>query len=137
MTNFQRTGTERSPGADPEVTALLRAAYAAPQGDDYWQSFEKRVMSRINESTPAAWWTVFSEWREAGAIAATVALLLAGYTVVRDMQAADSARTVAVSSEFYTIFDDASGDVSVALTEPTEEGTSDEAAERYLDSFYP
>jgi hypothetical protein len=115
----------------------LRAVYAAPQDDNYWQSFEKRVMSRINESTPAAWWTVFSEWRQAGAIAATIALLIAGYTVVRDLQTADSARTVAVSSELSTIFDDASGDVSVALTEPTDEGMSDEAAERYLDSFYP
>lgn len=136
MTNFQRTGTERSPGADPEVTALLRAAYAAPQEDKYWQSFEKRVMSRITESTPAAWWTVFSEWREAGAIAATIALLLAGYTVVRDVQQSDSASNVSMSSEFLTIFDDAAGDVSLAITVP-DEGTSDESAERYLDSFYP
>ena len=41
-----------------------------------------------------------------------------------------------MSSEFLTIFDDAAGDVSVAYTLP-EEGTNDEAAERYLDSFYP
>ena len=135
MTNYQRTGTERSPGADPEVTALLRAAYAAPRDDNYWQSFEKRVMSRITESAPAAWWTVFSEWRQAGAIAATIALMLAGYTVVRDLQSDASAP--AVSSELYTIFDDASGDVSVALTETTGEGSADGYVDLYLDSYYP
>ena len=133
MTNFQRTGTERSPGADPAVTALLRAAYAAPSDENYWQSFEKRVMSRINESNQVALWGVFSEWRQAGAIAATVALLLAGFAVARDLQSSSAA----TSSEYYTIFDDASGDVSVAFEAPNEEATSDEAAERYLDSYYP
>ena len=133
MMNYQRTGTERSAGADPAVTALLRAAYAAPADDNYWQSFEKRVMSRITEAAPVAWWAVFSEWRKAGAVAATVALLLAGYTVVRDLET----RSNQSRSEYYTIFEDAAGDVSVAFEAPNEEATSDEAAERYLDSFYP
>jgi hypothetical protein len=135
MTNYQRTGTDRSPGADPAVTALLRAAYTAPSDDNYWQAFEKRVMSRINEAAPVAWWGVFSEWRQAGAIAATVALLLAGFAIARDLQTT-SATNVA-SAEYYTIFDDPTGDLSVAFDVPNEDAMSDQAAERYLDSYYP
>jgi hypothetical protein len=137
MMNYQRTGTERSPGADPAVTALLRAAYAAPSDENYWQTFEKRVMSRINESAPVAWWAVFSEWRQAGAIAATVALILAGATMVREQQLAESARQLAAGAAYYTIFDDVSGDVSVAFTAPGPDSAPTEAPERYLDPFYP
>lgn len=137
MTNFRRTGTERSPGADPAVTALLRAAYAAPADDTYWESFEQRVMSRIAESAPVAWWAVFSEWRQAGVIAATIALLLAGATMVREQQLAEGARQMAAGAAYYTIFDDFDGDVSVAFTAPEGETTPDEVPERYLDTFYP
>ena len=137
MTNFQRTGTDRSPGADPAVTSLLRAAYAAPSDDSYWQSLEKRVMARINESAPVAWWGVFSEWREAGVIAATIALLLAGATMVREQQYAESARQLAAGAAYSSIFDDASADVSMALTLPLAESQNLDNAELYLDAIYP
>jgi hypothetical protein len=119
------------------VTALLRAAYAAPSDDNYWQSFEKRVMARINESAPVAWWAVFSEWRQAGVIAATIALLLAGATMVREQQFAENARQLAAGAAYYTIFEDANGDVSVAFTVPLSDSTPVGAPERYLDAIYP
>lgn len=85
MKDLNRIDNERSAGADPALTALLRAAYAAPRDEGYWHGLEQRVMSRLHESPVVAWWSVLSEWRTAGAIAATVALLLAGATVVRDI----------------------------------------------------
>ena len=85
MKDFKKTDNERSTGADADVTALLRSVYAAPRDEGYWQGLEQRVMSRLNETPVVAWWSVLSEWRTAGAIAATVALLLAGATLVRDV----------------------------------------------------
>ena len=85
MKDFKGTDNERSMGADADVTALLRSVYAAPRDEGYWHGLEQRVMSRLNESPVVAWWSVLSEWRTAGAIAATLALLLAGATLVRDV----------------------------------------------------
>lgn len=85
MTDRKPTSTERSTGDDPEITRLLRAVYSAPQSDSYWVSLEKRVMARINDAPALSWWSVLSEWRTAGAIAATIGLLLAGATVVREV----------------------------------------------------
>jgi hypothetical protein len=92
MMDFKRIDNERSAGDDPDVTALLRAAYAAPRDDRYWQGLEQRVMARLSESPVVAWWSVLSEWRTAGAIAATLALLLAGATVVREVSFEQSRR---------------------------------------------
>ena len=58
MMDFKRNDNERSAGADPDVTALLRAVYAAPADEGYWQGLEQRVMSRLNESPVVAWWSV-------------------------------------------------------------------------------
>lgn len=92
MKDLKNLNNERSPGDDPAVTALLRAAYAAPRDEGYWHGLEQRVMSRLNESPVVAWWSVMSEWRTAGAIAATIALLLAGATVIRDLSLERSTR---------------------------------------------
>ena len=58
----------------PAVTALLRSMYAPPSNPAYWSGLEQRIISRLRENGPVAWWAVFSEWRSAGMIAAAVAL---------------------------------------------------------------
>ncbi len=83
MTDFQRTNHGRSDGEDPTISALLRTAYAAPTSTNYWAGLEQRVLARVKDAQPLAWWTVFSEWRTAGLVAATLALLLAGAATVR------------------------------------------------------
>jgi hypothetical protein len=135
MNDFRRTNTERSAGADPAVTALLRAAYAAPTDDNYWHNFEQRVMSRIQESAPVAWWSVFSEWRHAGLVAATLGLIVAGATIVREQSLAANARQIAAGAAYYTVFDGSVGDVSVEFSATHTDGF--EAPERYLDPLYP
>ena len=121
----------RSDGADPTVTALLRDAYAAPQDERYWQGFEQRVMAAINESPVVAWWNVLSEWRTAGAIAATLALLLAGATVVREVSMERTAREIAARRVIDSgmPIDDATFSFGSRRRLPAD------APERYLDPF--
>jgi hypothetical protein len=130
MKDFKRIDNERSAGADPELTSLLRAAYTAPDDDSYWQQLEQRVMSRISESPVVAWWAVLSEWRTAGMIAATIALLLAGATVLRHgapENTTDFAARAAV--ETGTPMDEATFSFGGRRRLPAD------APERYLDPF--
>jgi len=129
--DFKRMDTGRSAGADAEITALLRTAYAAPGDDGYWQSLEQRVMARLNESPVVAWWAVLSEWRTAGAIAATVALLLAGATMVREVSIERNAREMALRQAIDAGMpaDDATFSFRVGGRLPAD------APERYLDPF--
>lgn len=131
MKDFKRIDMERSAGADPDVTARLRAAYAAPVDDGYWQGLEQRIMARLNESPVVAWWSVLSEWRTAGAIAATLALLLAGATVVREVTLQRTTReTVARAAiESGVPIDDATFSFGARIRLPAD------APERYLDPF--
>jgi hypothetical protein len=131
MKDFKRIDNERSAGADPDVTALLRAAYAAPREEGYWMGLEQRVMSRLNESPVVAWWSVLSEWRTAGAIAATIALLLAGATVVREVTIDQTTReTVARAAiESGVPVEDATFSFGGRVRLPAD------APERYLDPF--
>jgi hypothetical protein len=105
--NGTRNDDGRSPGADPQVTAALRALYAAPQDDAYWQATEQRMMRRISAAVSGAvhelrpsWWSGFTEfrstdWRTAGLIAATLTLIAAGASFVRDKEASAQARELA------------------------------------------
>ena len=92
---------------------------------------EQRVMSRLNESPVVAWWSVLSEWRTAGAIAATIALLLAGATVVREVTIDQTTReTVARAAiESGVPVEDATFSFGGRVRLPAD------APERYLDPF--
>ncbi|BAH37568.1 MAG TPA: hypothetical protein DGD08_15455 [Gemmatimonas aurantiaca] len=105
--NGTRNDDGRSPGADPQVTAMLRTQYAAPQDDAFWTKQEQRIMQSlpqrlgkvVHELRPS-WWSGFSELRTAdlrttGLVAATLALLAAGATFVRDQAANAQARELA------------------------------------------
>lgn len=129
--DFKRMDTGRSAGADIEITSLLRSAYAAPGDEGYWESLEQRVMARLNESPVVAWWAVLSEWRTAGAIAATVALLLAGATMVREVTIERTAREMALRQAIDAGMpsDDATFSFRVDGRLPAD------APERYLDPF--
>ncbi len=137
MNHNKRIATEHSSGADPTITSLLRSTYSAPSSDSYWKSLEQRVMTHIHDAAPVAWYSVFSEWRQAGLVAATIALLLGGATIVREQQISQNAREIAAGAAYYTIFEDPAADIAVAFTVPVSEKEPVEAAERYLDTFYP
>jgi hypothetical protein len=88
------------------VTDLLRSHYAAPQDETYWNSLEARVMLSVTRGLGrisdlrSAWWSGFGEFRtadirNAGLIAATIALVVAGATFVREAELAANARAMA------------------------------------------
>jgi hypothetical protein len=92
------------PDADPQVTMLLREHYAAPS-ERYWEGLEQRMLQRLSTAMHEtvlrpSWWAGFAElrpadWRTAGLVAATLALLAAGATFVRDQAADAHARELA------------------------------------------
>jgi len=139
--NVTRNDNGHGPDADPRVTDLLRSHYAAPQDEAYWNGLEERVMLRvgrgivrINELRPA-WWSGFGEFRtaeirNAGLIAATIGLLVAGATYVRkaevDATARQMAQRAAVESALPLPLEDATLTTRARLRLP------EDAPERYL-----
>jgi hypothetical protein len=131
MKDFKRIDNERSAGADPALTALLRDAYAAPVDDGYWQGFEQRIMARLSDSPVVSWWSVMSEWRTAGAVAATIALLLAGATVARDVTQQRTTRESVARAAIETGMPVDDATVSIGRRQRL----APDAPERYLDPF--
>ncbi len=139
--NVTRNDNGHGPDADPRVTDLLRSHYAAPQDETYWNGLEARVMHgvtrgivRISDLRPA-WWSGFGEFRtadirNAGLIAATIALIVAGATFVREAERDSTARAMAqraaVESALPLPLDDAT------LTSRVRPHLAEDAPERYL-----
>jgi hypothetical protein len=103
--NTRHEAGQHQPDADPQTTELLRAHYAAPQHETYWQSMEQRILQRVSAAVQDTvlrprWWSGFAEfrpadWKTVGLIAATLALLTAGATFVRDQSVDAKARELA------------------------------------------
>lgn len=139
--NVTRNENGHGPDADPRVTDLLRGHYAAPQDETYWNGLEARVMLgvtrsivRIHDLRPA-WWSGFGEFRtadirNAGLIAATIGLLVAGATFVREAELDATARAMAqraaVESALPLPLEDAT------LTSRARSSLPEDAPERYL-----
>ena len=135
MKDLKRTNMERSPGADPTVTMLLRAAYAPPD-KEFWVGLEQRIRARLQEVPSASWWSVLSEWRTAGLIAATLALLVTGATIMRD-QALDAAtRRLAAGTAYFNAEGLPEG-IPVTITIKSRDSIPESLPERYLNPFQP
>ena len=134
MKDQKRTNMERSPGADPTVTMLLRAAYAPPADDAFWAGLEQRIRSRLQDQPASTWWSVLAEWRTAGLIAATLALLVSGAAILSDK--AMEARTEQVAAESALRLDNGSG-VEVVISVKSRDSLPDYQPERFLKPFEP
>jgi hypothetical protein len=62
---------------DDEPVAGLRALYAAPTGDAYWNELQARIMARVAD-VELGWWTELDRWFRPALAAAAVLLLAAG-----------------------------------------------------------
>jgi anti-sigma-K factor RskA len=131
-----KSSEPRSEENNPAMTALLRSMYAAPTDPAYWSGLEARVLTRLRENGPVAWWAGFSEWRSAGLVAAAVVLLIAGVTVVREQQKLANTRDMAAGAAAFTVFG-TSDDAAIALTPPTGKNARLDAPERYIDLIKP
>ena len=73
---------------DDDVTRGLRALYAAPAGDAYWNELESRIMARVAD-VELEWWSELDRWVRPALAAAAVLILAAGIAMFR-AQADDS-----------------------------------------------
>ena len=135
MKEIKRTNMERSPGADPAVTMLLRAAYAPPE-EEFWGGLEKKIMERLQDAPGTAWWSVFSEWRTAGVIAATIALLVTGATIMREQALADASRQLAAGAAYFNSEGLPEG-IPVTITIKSRDSIPANLPERFLNPFQP
>src|SRR5688500_18164325 len=63
--------------ADPRVTSALRARYAAPRDDAYWDGLQASVMARLGAGAGASWLQVAAGWARPGLAAAAAVLIVA------------------------------------------------------------
>jgi hypothetical protein len=71
---------------DDEVVRGLRALYAAPAGDAYWNELQARIMSRVAD-VELGWWTELDRWVRPALAAAAVLLLAASVAMFRAREA--------------------------------------------------
>jgi len=84
---------------DESLKALIRDAYAPPDGDAYWSGLEQRIMARVasESSADSSWWTVLAPWGRPALIAAAAVFAIAG---VVNQQLVDSDEQMAYDSAF-------------------------------------
>jgi hypothetical protein len=71
---------------DDEVTRGLRALYAAPEGDAYWNELEARILARLSD-VELGWWSELDRWARPALAAAAVLILAAGVAMFRAREA--------------------------------------------------
>lgn len=136
MKDQKRTNMERSPGADPQVTMLLRTAYAPPPESDYWAGLQQRIVSRLHEAPSVSWSAAVCEWRTATLVAATIALLVTGATIMREQSLDATTRRLAAGAAYFSSDSLPDGE-SVIITVRARDSIPDDMPERYLNPFEP
>ncbi len=78
---------DRWTSGDSALTNALRALYAAPEGEPYWQALEARILAHVSrvDETPM-WWSELGEMVRPGLIAAAALILAATLAMVRSRQ---------------------------------------------------
>lgn len=108
--------------SDDGLTRGLRAIYAAPDGDSYWNELETRVMQRIAE-VDLGWWAELDRWVRPALVAAALLVCAAGAAMFR-------ARQTETRTAYETILAPGTAPTETAIR-PTLEGDR-EATLRYV-----
>lgn len=92
MTLEPRIGPQ---GRDDDLTRALRALYAAPDDEAYWNGLARRIITRLRDEE-GDWSLPLARWARIGIIAAGIALTIASValTRTRDAQARIAYRTI-------------------------------------------
>lgn len=136
MKDPKRTNMERSPGADPMVTMLLRAAYAPPAEEEFWTGLQQRIVSRLQDTPAISWSSAVCEWRTASLIAATIALLVTGATIMREQALDATTRRIAAGTAYFNTEGLPEG-VPVTITVRSRDSIPEDLSERFLNPFEP
>ena len=90
---------------DAELTSALRALYAAPADERYWDALEARILAHVAHRDDATvWWAELAEMARPGLAAAAALILAASLALVHSRQLeASSAYASVISADPSTI----------------------------------
>ena len=78
---------DRWTSGDAELTSALRALYAAPTEEAYWDALEARILAHIARGDESAgWWGELVDMARPGLVAAAALILAATIGMVRSQQ---------------------------------------------------
>jgi hypothetical protein len=79
---------DRWTSGDAELTNALRAIYAAPAEDSYWDALEARILARLTRGDEgSSWWSELADMGRPGLVAAAALILAATFAMARSQQA--------------------------------------------------
>jgi hypothetical protein len=78
---------DRWTSGDAELTNALRALYAAPAQEGYWDSLEARILAHIARGDEGTvWWFELADMVRPGLVAAAALIFAAGIALVHSRQ---------------------------------------------------
>lgn len=78
---------DRWTSGDAELTNALRAIYAAPAEESYWDALEARILAHVARGHESGvWWGELVEMVRPGLVAAAALILAASLAMVRSQQ---------------------------------------------------
>ncbi|HEV7993592.1 MAG TPA: hypothetical protein VGP25_17320 [Gemmatimonadaceae bacterium] len=86
---------------DGELTGALRAMYAAPTDESYWDSLEARIRAHVARGGDVqGWWSAMTEMARPALAAAAILIFVAGAAVIhsRQLEARDAYSSVISAS---------------------------------------
>ena len=83
---------------DAELTSALRALYAAPIDESYWDALEARILAHVAHGNEGAWWSEVAEMARPGLAAAAALIIAASLALVHSRRAEMSSAYASVIS---------------------------------------
>jgi hypothetical protein len=78
---------DRWTSGDAELTNALRALYAAPTEESYWDALEARVLAHVARGDEGnVWWAELAEMARPGLVAAAALIIAASAALVHSRQ---------------------------------------------------
>ena len=72
---------------DAELTSALRALYATPSEDSYWNALEARILAHVAQADEdTVWWAELSEMARPGLVAAAALIFAASAALAHSRQ---------------------------------------------------
>ena len=79
---------DRWTSGDAELTSALRALYAAPADESYWDALEARIIAHVATADDGSmWWSELVEMARPGLAAAAALIFAASLALVQSRQA--------------------------------------------------
>ena len=81
---------------ESDVTDALRALYAPPADERYWDALEARILAHVARGGSERWWSALADMARPALAAAAILVLVAGAAVVhtRQLEARDAYASV-------------------------------------------